>query len=311
MTGEYEKGFKYYEWRRKLDNYTKRSFSKEELTNQNVDGKKILLYDEQGYGDTIQFSRFVKLLKNKGAEIILQTHAALTPLMENCVGVDKAIPRESFDDAGIDYDYHFPLLSLPNYFSLSKEECRMDESYLRVDESKSKYFKRRFFNNNKIKVGLVWEGKTPLFNAHRSSSIEDFAAFQYIGAGFKFYSLQVGKAAARDRQKMEYLGIKDLSEAIKDFSDTAAILKNLDLMITIDTSVVHLAGALNVKTYLLLSAKADWRWGIEDNTIWYPEIEIFRQKELNNWKDVINKVLDKMNPMKWSSINNNNNKKRS
>ncbi len=311
MSGKYEEGFKYYEWRRKLDDYTKRSFTKDELTYQDVAGKKILLYDEQGYGDTIQFSRFVKLLKNKGAEIILQTHAALTPLMQNCDGVDKAIPRESYSDEGIEYDFNLPLLSLPNYFSLTKEECLMDESYFNVDVSSVKYYKRRFFNNKNIKVGLVWEGKTPLFNAHRSSSIQDYSALINVGAGYKFYSLQVGEVALRDREKMKELGIIDLSDAIKDFSDTAAIMKNLDLIITIDTAVAHLSGALKVKTYLLLSAKADWRWGAEETTIWYPTIEIIRQKQLNNWTDVINKVLDKMNPMKWSSKNNNINKKRS
>lgn len=95
---------------------------------------------------------------------------------------------------------------------------------------------------------------------------------------------------------MNEMGITDLSSAIKDFSDTAAILKNLDFLISIDTAVAHLAGALNVKTFLLLSEKADWRWGRGERTIWYPAIKIFRQSRFGEWEGAINKVLEEMNP---------------
>ncbi len=294
-SGNYKDGFRFYEWRRKLPDYLKRDFSKPELNGEPVEGKKILLYDEQGYGDTIQFSRFVKKLADAGAEVILQTHGSLSGLMKGCGGVSQAIPRTSLDDKGIEYDFHLPLLSLPRYLGLGFEDCRMEKYYLNVESDKVKSFKEDYFSTDKIKVGLVWEGKTPLFNAHRSAKLSDFSSIVRLG-GYEFYSLQVGDVAERDSAIMNEMGITDLSSAIKDFSDTAALLENLDFLISIDTAVAHLAGALNVKTFLLLSEKADWRWGRGERTIWYPSIKIFRQSRFGEWGGVINKVLEEMNP---------------
>ncbi len=294
-SGNYTAGFEYYEWRRKLPDYLQRKFAMPELNGEKLEGKKILVYDEQGYGDTIQFVRFVKHLSDAGAEVILQTHGSLSGLMRRCEGVSDSIPRTSLTDDGLRYDYHIPLLSLPEYFHLGKEECGMEHPYIKSEREKVEEFASRFFRSEKIKVGLVWEGKTPLFNAHRSATIDDYSRLINLSE-FEYYSLQIGDTAKRDSEKMRKLGIVDLSDAIIDFSDTAAILNNLDLLISIDTSVAHLAGALNVSTFLLLSEKADWRWGHGDRTIWYPSIKIFRQTHFGNWSDVIEKVYKEMNP---------------
>ncbi len=302
-SGNYKTGFNYYEWRRKLPENLNRTFSKPELREDPVAGKKILVYDEQGYGDTIQFARFIELLANEGAEVIFQTHGALQLLMKNCKGVSTSVARTSLDDSGLEYDFHIPLLSLPAHFGLGFEECAMNEPYIKVEITKVSTFREKYFTENKIKIGLVWEGKKPLSNAHRSATLEDYLPFTKL-KGVRCFSLQVGEVARQHQSKMNKNGIVDMSNEINDFSDTAAILKNLDLLITIDTSVAHLAGALGVKTFLLLSQKADWRWGNEDKTIWYPSMKIFRQDSFGNWTSVINKILNEMNPMKWSSNNN-------
>ncbi len=293
---DYREGFKYYEWRRKRDDYLARSFSKPELNTKEVRGKKILIYDEQGYGDTLQFCRFVKLFKELGANTILQVHFSLASLLVNCPGVDKSIPRTTLGDPeNIEYDYHIPLLSLPYFFGIENVSTFMKEtSYLKADMELIKKYRNELFNSKKIKVGLVWEGKKPVYNEHRSMSLDKLQPF--INAfDFEFYSLQQKNVAEQNRKLMNRLGVVDLSEHLYNFSQTAAIIENLDFVVTIDTSIAHLSGALGKKTYVLLSRKADWRWGTGEKTDWYKTHTLIRQKDLGNWEENVNVLINKIN----------------
>ena len=304
--GEFEKGFALYEWRRKRPECLKRNFTKPRLSDKNIAGKRILVYDEQGYGDTIQFCRFIKLLKDCGAYVILQTHATLADLMKNCVGVDKAIPRTTLNDPeNLEYDFHIPLLSLPAFFGIKNDKTISYEfPYVKTDMKLKETYRKELFETDKVKVGLVWEGKKPVYNEHRSATLETLIPL-IKAFDFNFYSLQQKHVAERNETLMRELGVVDLSEHLHNFSQTAAIMDNLDFVITIDTSMAHLAGALNKKTFVLLSRKADWRWSTGEKTPWYPTHILVRQEKLYDWKTAINKLINKINSFEtdFKSIN--------
>ncbi len=308
--GNYKKGFELYEWRRKRADFVTRNFTQPELTDQTIEGKTILVYDEQGLGDTIQFCRYVKLLSEKNTKVILQCHSALSDMLKGCRGVYKVIARESLNDPDIQYDYHIPLLSLPKYFNTSLKTLPATIPYISVAEGLTEKFHSKYFANGKVNIGIVWEGKTPVGNAHRACPMEFFTTL--IGeAKYEFFSLQKGEAAYRDKQKMNKHGIIDLSDELNSFNETAAIIKNLNLVITIDTSVAHLAGALGIKTYTLLSYKSDWRWQNNNDwlSIWYPQMKLIKQKKFGEWKSIFEKINFLLKKEKWISqtiiINNN------
>ncbi len=303
---KFEEGFRLYEWRRKRPEYQIRNFSKPELKNYDLAGKRILVYDEQGYGDTIQFCRFVSLLKENGAFVILQTHAGLTPLLQRCNDVDIAVTRTTLGDPeNIEYDFHIPLLSLPAFFGIKNVESISNKfPYIKVNMELKEKYRKELFDESKIKVGLVWEGKKPIYNEHRSMTLEAFEPF-IRSFNYTFYSLQQKNVAKRYKKTMEKLNVVDLSEHLHNFDQTAAIIANLDFVVTIDTSIAHLSGALGKKTFVLLSRKADWRWTRGETTPWYPKHVLIRQNKLGNWNSVIEKLIHKVNSFETDfAINN-------
>jgi len=288
---DYKNGFLYYEYRKLRKDFIERRFEKEELNTNEISGKTIFVWDEQGYGDTIQFGRFVNDLHKKGANVILQTHESLAELMQYCEGVQISIGRKTYSEPQEFYDFHIPLLSIPHYLEIDESEITR-KKYIHIPRQKI-YSKKHLFDETKINVGLVWEGKMPIQNAHRSIPLEQMKEI-FVNDNMKFFSLQIGEVAKRDAQLMKQLGIVDLSNEINNFLDTAAITENLDLVITIDTSVAHLVGALGKRGIVLLSAKADWRWESGEKTSWYSSLELVRQTELNKWENVITQINHKL-----------------
>ncbi len=299
--GNLKEGLSEYEWRKKKDDYAQRKFSKPELSTQDLKNKTIFVYDEQGFGDTLQFVRYLYKLKEKGANIIFECHSSLYDLVKNIDVVDVVTERVNFEEPDVHYDYHFSLLSLPLYFNTNINDIPNTTPYLLPDKASAEYWRNYLSKYNGLKVGIVWEGKKPLYNTHRASSLNDFIELTKI-ENVKFFSLQVGDAAQKNKKLIDNHGIIDLSQSIKNFNTTASIINNLDLVITIDTSVAHLSGALNISTWTLLSYKADWRWFTEtEESIWYPSMKLYRQKEFGNWSEVINRVSNDLR-----KLNNNN-----
>ncbi len=288
--GDYVAGFNLYEWRNEREDSVKRNFSKPRLDTKEVNGKVVFVYDEQGFGDTIQFGRFIEPLARAGAKVILQCHNSLVDLMRGCNGVEEAIHRYSYNEPPIDYDYHIPLLSLPKFFGIDFDSLPAETPYITVETDKISRWGKKIEKTDLPKIGIVWEGKTPVGNAHRSCPVEYFT--ELAGKrNAQFFSLQLGDAALRDREKILNAGITDFSSEIESFRDTAAIIKNLDLVITIDTSVAHLSGALNAKTWTLLSYKNDWRWKPEsERSRWYPSMKLIRQENFGDWEKVFEKI---------------------
>ena len=233
------------------------------------------LSDEQGFGDVLQFARFIPELKRRGAgKIILECQPELMRLMALAPGVDAVVPRQKATPTG---DVTAPLLSRPAIFGTTLDTLPAAIPYLNAPTPE-----RMLPDDGRRKLGLVWAGKP--MPRDRSCPLE--LLLPLLGdPRYTPFSLQVGPRAA----DLPALGgdsfITDLGPALYDFAETAAVLRQLDLLVTVDTAVAHLAGALGVPTFLLLRYTSDWRWFDRGTTSpWYPSFTLFRQHAPNRWE---------------------------
>ena len=286
---KYEKGFKEYEWRKKRKEYPQRNYSKPELTDQSINGKTLFVYDDQGLGDTIQFSRYLLMLKELGASVVFECDKKLTGLFSHFSSIDHLIERTNQLEPKIQYDYHISLLSLPHYFKTSSQTIPQKGSYISSDTMSAEKWKRVISNNKNLKVGLAWAGNPhhPR-DKHRSINYSEFASLLSL-EGVDFFSLQKFTDGNIVSQAVDLGRVTRLE--IDTFADTAAIIENLDLIISVDTSVAHLAGAMSKPVWNLIYYYPDWRWGLKGSTTtWYPSMKLFRQPDPLNWQSVLEKV---------------------
>ena len=287
LLGKLEQGWKEYEYRfKKQKPSDSRVFNKPKWNRQPLDNKKLLIISEQGFGDTIKFIRYISLIKQQGAYIILEGKKELKRLFENLV--DEFIEKQKDKIPKIDFDYYIHLMSLPRLFKTSLENIPNKVPYLKANEKLVEKFKPKF-NTNDFKIGITWSGNSKQEDdKNRSTTFEKFKILKQI-PNIKLYSLQIGEAS----KQLNDLDITDLEKDINNFADTAAIIENLDLIISVDTSVVHLAGALNKPVYTLLSFIPAWHWLLNRNDCpWYPSMKLFRQKTLGDWDELFDDVKD-------------------
>ncbi len=293
LQGNFEKGWPEYEWRLKRPDYPQRNFSKPFLRTQNIEGKKILVNGEQGLGDAIQFVRYLPMLKKKGAVVIFECDKRLTSLFKNLKGIDSLIERKQNNEPDVEYDYYIPLLSLPYYFRTTINNIPNEYKYIQVDRSLINYWGSKLNDQNRFKVGLVWAGNpTHTNDKNRSCSLKTFEPFLSVPE-VDFYSLQKGDASKQSNSFKEQ--VINIADNIKTLEDTAAIISNLDLVITIDSSIAHLTGALGKSVWVLIPFLPDWRWMLDsDDSPWYPSMKLFRQRKPNQWNDVIGDVKNNL-----------------
>jgi FkbM family methyltransferase len=281
QAGDYRRGFEGYESRWGLKRAAKRKSSLPRWDGSPLEGRSLFLSDEQGFGDVLQWARFVAPLKKRGAgRIVMECQPELMRLMSLLAEVDEVAPRAKTVP---DCDLTLPLLSLPHLFGTTLETLPAKVPYLRAPETHY-----RLADDGRLKLGLVWAGKpTPRDRSIGLEKLLPLLGDPRIAA----YSLQIGPRAADLGKLGADLLITDLAPKLADFAETAAILQQLDLLITIDSAVAHLAGALGVKTFLLLRKVSDWRW-FDDRTEspWYPSMTLFRQKTLDVWDDAVDGV---------------------
>lgn len=301
LIGDLDTGWKLYEWRWKVEEYKKNIKNISQplwLGDENIHNKTILLHAEQGLGDTIQFCRYVKLVKELGARVLLEVPKPLSGLFNGLEGVDQLIVS---GNQLPDFDYHCPLLSLPLVFKTILESIPECPKF-NIQKKKISYWENKLGIRKKLRVGLVWNGgfrlKNPShlweINERRNLPFDKLNCLKDIDA--EFISLQKGEPAETEfRQKiaLSWDGphIKDFVNELADFSDTAALVMNLDLVITVDTSTAHLAATLGIPVWLLNRFDTCWRWllDIEDSP-WYPSIKIYRQPSKGDWDSVIQRV---------------------
>jgi tetratricopeptide (TPR) repeat protein len=254
-----------------------------------VAGKRLLLHSEQGFGDMIQMARYIPLLAARGATIFLEVQPELVQLMRGVSGVQQVIAR---GEPPPQYDLHAPIMSLPLRFGTTTLTVPANVPYIRVEPQKKEQWRQRFQDAaDRLKVGLMWSGRPKPRN--RSIATELLSPLAKIG-NVCFYSLQ-----KRDRETPPGippgLALVDLSPHLHDFTDTAAALASLDLLITIDTASAHLAGALGRPAWVLLQFTPDWRWLINrTDSPWYPSLQLFRQPNPGDWRTPLGQVTEKL-----------------
>jgi tetratricopeptide (TPR) repeat protein len=297
LTGDFTQGWAGYEWRRKegFSLTPKRDFPRPLwLGTGSIEGKTILLHSEQGLGDTIQFCRYVTLVAARGARVILEVEESLRELMRPLAGVSSVVAK---GNPLPDFDLQCPLLSLPLAFGTQLETIPCATPYLSAPTTKTRIWHDRLGERQKPRIGLVWAGNpttglaaTPI---DRQRSIEfDRLAPLFQVTDCDFYSLQKGDAAVQQLRKSPFQQqVADWTDDLHDFSDTAALMENFDLVITVDTSVAHLAGAIGKPFWLLNRYNTCWRWLLDrEDSPWYPTARLFRQDKSRDWTDVIARV---------------------
>ena len=261
-------------------------------------GKALLIRIEQGLGDTLQFIRYLPLIKERGGRIIVECQPQLLSLLKANYPtiVHNWIPSGGTPPI---FDYYVDLMSLPFIFQTTLDTIPFSEGYLQAPENSVLTEKIKGLSNHK-KIGFVWAG-SPQYkkDATRSISLSRYKPVLDL-EGFTFCSLQWGKKGVDDiaREKLDDRLINVTAE-LNDFLDTATVVNELDLIITTDTSTVHLAGALGKKAWLLLSAVPDFRWLMEgESNPWYRSLKLFRQPKLGDWDSVIQRVVTELKALK-------------
>jgi tetratricopeptide (TPR) repeat protein len=293
LSGNFKEGWKEYEWRLKVKEFHQRIFSQPLWDGSEILGRTILLYSEQGFGDTLQFIRYAPLIAQRGVKVIVECQKELYSLVQTVDGVEQVIVRGA---PLPDFEVRCPLLSLPFILGTTLENIPSSIPYIKIEKLlKDKWLIKIQNDDSKVKIGLVWSGN-PIDreDRNRSFALEVFSTLSQF-ENINVYSLQFGEAAKQTKNPPKGLKIMDYTNDICDFSDTAALIDNLDLVISVDTAVAHLAGALGKPVWTLLPFAPDWRWLLNrEDSPWYPTMRLFRQSKHGDWKSVIAEVSDEL-----------------
>ena len=292
LTGDFERGWKEYEWR--WTKSAKRIFRYGKIwEGEPLSGKRIFIYGEQGLGDFIQFVRYLPQLQNMGARVILECGKALGRLMISFKGYDRMEIKADDKEPQIEnsFDYHLPIMSLPRMFNSTLDTIPAKVPYLFADTDLKRIWQSRIENKDALGVGVVWAGNpSHKGDRRRSVSLSQFSPLKELN-GVHLYSLQKEAHELWTDQNPDNFFTRNFGPQLSDFADTAAIISNLDLVISVDTSVAHLAGALGKETWILLPFSPDWRWLIHrEDSPWYPTMRLFRQPAPGDWDAVFESV---------------------
>lgn len=292
LSGNLQVGFEEYEWRWKCRSHQspRWDYPQRQWRGEEIGGKTILLHAEQGFGDTLQFCRYVPLVVQRGANVVLQVQAGLEGLLHSLPGVSRVVVRG--EPTG-EFDVHCPLLSLPSAVGTTLQTIPTTTPYLKADSERKAHWRERLGRlcPRGRKVGLVWAGRSTHKNdRNRSIPLQLFSPIWKV-TDLNFVSLQQGEPASQANDLLPELPLTTLAP-LRDFAETAAVLANLDLLITVDTAIAHLGGAMGLPVWMLNPFLTDWRWMLERaDSPWYPTMRIFRQRVLGHWDEVINELV--------------------
>ncbi|WP_321881751.1 tetratricopeptide repeat protein [Paraburkholderia bannensis] len=291
LLGEFEHGWREYEWRWRDGTMSHGFPDATQWKGQPLDGKTVFVHEEQGFGDTLQFVRFIERLQQRGANVIVRVQDALVDLLQNVAGAASVIGEAAAVPA---FDYHLPMLSLPHALALREAEFATPGAYLHADEAAfaawSDVIGTQEEGARRLRVGVVWSGNpTHLNDRNRSIALAELAPL--FDADAHFVSLQKD-LRERDRACADELvqrgRLIDAGARLTTFAATAALVAQLDLVITVDTAVAHLAGALGKPVWIALPYTPDWRWQMQrDDSPWYANARLFRQARRNEWSSVV------------------------
>jgi tetratricopeptide (TPR) repeat protein len=287
--GDLPGGFAKFEWRWRTGDGVPKYRQPLWLGADELPGKTILLYAEQGVGDCLQFARYAPLVAERGARVLLAVHRELKALLAS-VASDVFAENEALPP----FDLRCPLLSLPLAFRTTLATIPARIPYVCADAERAARWQARLPASGSLRVGLAWSGNPAHTNDRRRSIAFDELALLWAVPGVQLVSLQE-QVRSSDAEALRRSPLIDLTAELKNFADTAAAVANLDLIITVDTAVAHLAGAMGKPTWVLLPFSPDWRWLLDrDDSPWYPTARLFRQPRIGDWGGVITRVAEEL-----------------
>jgi hypothetical protein len=287
LVGAYETGLPGLEWRWRVPRFPSppRNFSQPRWQGEDFSGRRLLLHAEQGIGDSLQLIRFIPMVAARGGSVILEVQKPLVALITSVPGLSHAITQIIAQDEPLpDFDSHCPLMSLPEVFETRLNSIPTDR-YLTADPERIATWRARLPETGKPRVGLVWAGNAAYsVDARRSLPpplLAPLASFDSID----WFSLQVGRSGTLP------FPMTDLAPGLTDFAETAAALETLDLLITVDTAIAHLAGGLGRPAWVMLPQPPDWRWLLDrTDSVWYPSLRLFRQPSPGDWHGLMEQI---------------------
>ena len=293
--GRFAKGWEDYQWRLKTDG-TKILLrcDKPWWRGENFQGKTLLVQSEQGFGDSIQFVRYLPMVKDRGTKVILAEKPELIDLFRDLEGIDDLVSAGELEDGNVKYDLYVPLLNLPGIFNTTADNIPARIPYLSAKEPKVAHWRNKTATEA-FKIGIAWAGNPIHTNDHnRSCALQNFTPLAEID-NVKLFSLQKGPGIEQIKNWQGATELIDLGQDFEDFTDTAAAIENMDLVISVDTSVLHLAGAMAKTAWALIPCNSDWRWMLNrQDSPWYPTITLLRQKQHGNWKELFHRVAHRV-----------------
>ena len=293
LQGDFARGWPEYEWRWTLSTFHRRPCPQPIWDGSSLEGKTILLAAEQGLGDTLQFIRYAPLVRERAARVVVEVHRPLRRLIRTCAGIDKVIVQ---GETPPPFDTYITLMSLPRLFGTTLDTMPADVPYLEADSVLVEHWRQEINSLPGLKIGIAWKGSPQnSMDRERSLRLRQFEGLARL-PGVTLVSLQKGVGSEQIAEVADRFAVVDfgsrLDETSGPFMDTAAIMKHLDLVITCDSALVHLAGALGVPIWLALMFSPDWRWLLDrDDSPWYPTMRLFRQRRLGDWEPVFQEIV--------------------
>ena len=289
LRGNLDEGFKYHEWRLKIKKPTAAPVRTNLIWDgeQSLSGKHFVVYEEQGLGDIIQFCRYLPVLEQKGANVTFKVKSnlhALLQTMDSKTSLNTRLPEEN------KIDFESPLMSLPLALKTTVETIPAQIPYLYADDQRKKRWNEKLGNKTVTRIGLVWSGSTWHKNDHnRSLLLNQLTSLLVLPV--EFHSLQKEVREIDIKTLTDFPKINQHQDDLLDFSDTAALIDEMDLVISVDTAVAHLSGAMGKKTFILLPYSPDFRWMLDRaDSPWYPTATLFRQPSVGDWDSVISEI---------------------
>jgi len=300
LSGNYAQGWPAYEVRWQYEHLanTLPKYSQPRWTGQDLKDKTVLVCQEQGLGDTIQFIRFVFDLKARGAKVILQVNDNLAPLFYNASIIDQLV---DVNDIPTDFDYWSPIMSLASTLNVTLENLSQTIQYLAPRTDLVQAWHQRLGFKNRLRVGFCWSGRPDSWiNQHKAMPFDTMKALIERNPDYEWINLQV-ECSEEQSEILQGLGVNRYPGTIRNFADTAALIHHCDVVISVDTAIAHLASALGRPTWIPLNWYAtDWRWGVKgDSCAWYPTARLFRQPKLGDWTTVVDRIHQHL---KWFKI---------
>ena len=289
LRGNLDEGFKYHEWRLKIKKPTAAPVRTNLIWDgeQSLSGKHFVVYEEQGLGDIIQFCRYLPVLEQKGANVTFKVKSnlhALLQTMDSKTSLNTRLPEEN------KIDFELPMMSLPLALKTTVETIPAQIPYLYADDQRKKRWNEKLGNKTVTRIGLVWSGSTWHKNDHnRSLLLNQLTSLLVLPV--EFHSLQKEVREIDIKTLTDFPKINQHQDDLLDFSDTAALIDEMDLVISVDTAVAHLSGAMGKKTFILLPYSPDYRWMLDRaDSPWYPTATLFRQPSVGDWDSVISEI---------------------